>query len=320
MAANSALLVRQSVQAFSLASTAVNSRSTTAAALQTPGRHGAHMFPARLSSVTSTFQGSMCGFDKAVNLGSAKKPAGVCMAWGGSLASVRLIIQGKHMDLTDSIKAYIEEKIGKAVEKHVQLVREVDVRLSTRGGDHALSHQGHQKGKPTQRAEVTIYTKKHGIVRAEEDSERAYSSIDLVADVVERKLRKIKEKDGGNGRNWQMRHKPNVEELLPAVSVSSVPDLDFDEAELSDQEGSPEQKSLLGEIVRTKRYSIPPMTTESAMDELLNVGHDFFAFRSIETGDVNILYRRRSGGFGLIIPREDEPWEQFTPGVAQASK
>lgn len=45
-----------------------------------------------------------------------------------------------------------------------------------------------------------------------------------------------------------MRHKPNVEELLPAVSVSSVPDLDFDEAELSDQEGSPEQKSLLGEV------------------------------------------------------------------------
>lgn len=58
------------------------------------------------------------------------------------------------------------------------------------------------------------------------------------------------------------------------------------------------------QIVRTKRYSIPPMTTESAMDELLNVGHDFFAFRSIETGEL-LNTSRGTPGASQAVPRAD---------------
>ncbi|KAH9563007.1 hypothetical protein CY35_05G102700 [Sphagnum magellanicum] len=58
------------------------------------------------------------------------------MAWGGALASLRWIIQGKHMELTDAVKNYVEEKVGNAVHNHGKvLVKEVDVQMSVRGGE-----------------------------------------------------------------------------------------------------------------------------------------------------------------------------------------
>eukprot|EP00475_Leptophrys_vorax_P027249 TRINITY_DN3884_c0_g1_i2.p1 TRINITY_DN3884_c0_g1~~TRINITY_DN3884_c0_g1_i2.p1 ORF type:complete len:302 (-),score=8.84 TRINITY_DN3884_c0_g1_i2:227-1132(-) len=211
------------------------------------------------------------------------------MAWGGSLAAVRLIVQGKHMELTDSIRSYVEEKVGHAVQNHSALCREVDVRLSVRGGDTAT------KGPKQQRCEVTIFTKKHGVLRAEEEAESAYASIDKVADVVSRKLRKIKEKDGGHGRSWQMRGAQKLGEMLPDTPVDITPILTRQPSDLPD------------EVVRTKYFEMLPMTTYEALEQLVNLGHDFYAFKNGDSGEINILYKRKHGGYGVIIPRAEEP-------------
>lgn len=210
------------------------------------------------------------------------------MAWSGTLAAVRLIVQGKHMQMTDSIKAYIEEKIGHAVKNHVALVREVDVRCSLRGG-----HVG--KGQKQQRCEVTIYTKKHGVVRAEEEDITLYAAIDEVAALVARKLRKIKEKDGGKGRTWQMQSFSDTE----TVEDLGIPE-GLSEDEIED----------IG-VVRRKEFEMYPMTVEDALDQLLNLGHEFFVFKEISSGEINVLYKRVHGGYGLIVPQKASPWEKI---------
>ncbi|KAJ7545515.1 hypothetical protein O6H91_09G123300 [Diphasiastrum complanatum] len=224
-----------------------------------------------------------------------------CMAWGGTLASVRLIIQGKHMELTDAIKGYIEGKVGNAIHNHSNLVREVDVRVSVRGGETG-------RGQKLQRCEVTLFTKKHGVVRAEEESDSMYASIDRVSDIISRKLRKIKEKDGGHGRSKQTRNQPRVGELISDELVDLTPIL------------TKEPEDLPDEIVRTKYFEMPPMNPDEALQQLINVGHDFYAFRNAESGEINILYKRHHGGYGMIIPRKDDSYEKSSNGSPKVQK
>eukprot|EP00271_Cylindrocystis_brebissonii_P013250 TRINITY_DN32960_c0_g1_i1.p1 TRINITY_DN32960_c0_g1~~TRINITY_DN32960_c0_g1_i1.p1 ORF type:complete len:303 (+),score=62.12 TRINITY_DN32960_c0_g1_i1:222-1130(+) len=256
--------------------------------------------PESTVSLHSSFRGmKLSNFEVARNLSrpsslSASRST-ISMAWGGALAPVRLIVQGKHMEITDSIRSYVEEKVGHAVRNHGALVREVDVRCSLRGGDVG-------KGARKQRCEVTIFTKKHGVLRAEEEDETMYAAIDEVSDIVARKLRKIKEKDGGHGRTWQMRGAPKLGEL-----VDDEP-FDFDEAMKKEVVEQP----LEEEIVRTKYFEMKPMSAIEAVEQLLNVGHNFYAFRNAETGEINILYKRTHGGYGVIVPRNEDPWEKFS--------
>ncbi|CAM8941381.1 unnamed protein product [Rhodiola kirilowii] len=183
---------------------------------------------------------------------SRSSPMVLRMSWDGPLAAVKLILQGKDLELSDSVKSYVEEKVGKAVQKHSHLVREVDVRLSIRGGELG-------KGPKIRRCEVTLFTKKHGVVRAEEEADSVYGSIDLVSSTIQRKLRKIKEKDSDHGRHMKGFNRLKVREAVTPV-VADESDSDSD-------------------IVRTKYFDMPPLTVSEAIEQLENVDHDFYGFR-----------------------------------------
>ncbi|KAL2527543.1 30S ribosomal protein [Abeliophyllum distichum] len=166
---------------------------------------------------------------------------------------------------------------------------------------------GIESGPKVRRCEVTLFTKKHGVVRAEEDAESLYGSIDLVSSIIQRKLRKIKEKDSDHGRHMKGFDRLKVREPV-ALAV--------DDLTMSPQEE--EEEDSIDEIVRTKYFDMPPLTVAEAIEQLENVDHDFYGFRNEETGEVNIVYKRKAGGYGLIIPKENGKIEDLKPVMAES--
>jgi putative sigma-54 modulation protein len=129
--------------------------------------------------------------------------------------------------------------------------------------------------KDRQRIEVTIPIK-GTIIRAEQVSSDMYASIDLVEAVLERQLRKYKNKI--------------VDQKQSAMALSQV----FLEEE------STEEDEI--KIVRSKRFAMKPMDVEEACVQMELLGHDFFVFRNAETDEVNVVYKRKGNTYGLIEP------------------
>jgi len=189
---------------------------------------------------------------------------------------MKLVIQGKNIEITKAIREYVQQKIEKAVIHFESLTTEVDVNLS-------VAHNSRIKANQT--AEVTIYAN-GTVIRSEESSEDLYASIDVVADKIARRLRKYKEKR-------EDKQKKTVK-TVEAVEETPV---------ASDLMGS-RTPSLPREVVRTKYFPMPPMTVEEALEQLQLVGHDFLMFRNAETGEINVMYERNHGGYGLLMPRD----------------
>lgn len=239
------------------------------------------------------------------------------MAWDGPLSSVKFILQGKNLDLTDNVKSYVEDKVGKAVQKHSHLVREVDVRLSVRSGEF--------KGPKIRKCEVTLFTKKHGVVRAEEAAESLYGSIDLVSSIIQRKLRKIKEKESDHGRHMKGFNRLRVREPeAPVVLNDSELEVVNDSEPVVVKDSEPDQQeedeNLINEIVRMKYFEMPPLTVDEAIEQLENIDHDFYCFLNEETGKINVVYKRKVGGYGVIIPKENGKAEKVEPLSEQAKE
>lgn len=189
---------------------------------------------------------------------------------------MKLVIHGKNIEITDAIREYVHQKIEKAVSHFQNITNEVDVHLSVARNPRINTRQA---------AEVTIYANGN-VIRAEESSENLYASIDLVADKISRQLRKYKER--------RQEHKTQPIPTNEAVVAEPVADLIGDR--------TPE---LPGEVVRTKYFSMPPMTVAEAQEQLQLVGHDFYMFRNAETGEINVIYERNHGGYGVIQPRNN---------------
>lgn len=190
---------------------------------------------------------------------------------------MKLVIQGKNIEITDAIREYVNQKVEKAVSHFQTLTTEVDIHLSVARNPRI---------NPKQTAEVTIYAN-GSVIRAEESTESLYASIDLVADKIARQLRKFKEKRHDNKTQNSVKTVTAVEEH-PVVA-----DLIGDR--------TPE---LPAEVVRTKYFAMPPMTVQQALEQLQIIDHDFYMFRNAETGEINVLYERKThGGYGVIQPR-----------------
>lgn len=191
---------------------------------------------------------------------------------------MKLVIQGKNIDITDSIRDYVHQKIEKAVSHYATMTVEVDVHLSVARNPRI---------NPKHIAEVTLYIN-GAVVRAEESSENLYASIDLVANKISRQLRKYKEK-----RNRKAHSPVKLTELNPQPNPADISGV------LRDRE-----PQLPEAVVRSKYFAMPPMNIHDALEQLELVDHDFYMFLNEETNEINVIYERNHGGYGLLQPRQ----------------
>ncbi len=189
---------------------------------------------------------------------------------------MKFLIQGNNITVTDSIHNYVEEKLEKAIKHFQSLTTKVDVHLSVeRNARISNKHK----------AEVTVYAN-GTVIRAQENSESLYASIDLVSDKIARQLRKFKER--------QLTQKTHAHEK----TVDAVDDVPVKASLIGDR-----QPELPSEVLRMKYFAMPPMTIDEAQQQLELVDHDFYMFKNKETNEINVIYMRNHGGYGVIQPR-----------------
>jgi ribosome hibernation promoting factor len=179
---------------------------------------------------------------------------------------MRLQVKGKNLEVPPAIKEYAESKLAK-LDRHLHPTAQVELELSMeRNPSIAEAHV----------AEATVWTK-GPVVRARESASDMKASIDLLVRKLERRVKRAREK-----------RRPNFGRLRG----SAPPDNPSREPEAEESR-----------IVRTKQFALKPMSPEEAVLQLELLGHDFFVFRNADSEEVNVLYRRRDGNYGLIEPR-----------------
>ncbi len=183
---------------------------------------------------------------------------------------LHVIVQGKHLDVTAALRSYAETKVGRLA-RYFDHVQEGQVVLSVE-----------RRGKTGKAQVVEVTMRGDGIVlRGEGASDDMYASIDLVAAKLKKQIEKYRSK---------LILKRRIEETRRKAAMLTS-------AEAALRAGPHEPQ-----IVRVKRFAMKPMTPEDAALQMDLLGHDFFAFRNAETMEVNVVYRRTDGHYGVIEP------------------
>lgn len=179
-------------------------------------------------------------------------------------------IKGKNLEVTDALKSYVEKKLSK-LEKYFQNIREATVVMSVQRGMHVVEVQLDGDGV---------------LLRGEERrGTDMYGSIDQVVEKLEIRVKKFKSKRYGKTTEEGPREKEAIKGQV--MTEAFGPEVEADE---------------MPRIVRTKRFAMKPMTPEEAAQQMELLHHDFFVFRNSASEDVNVVYKREDGHYGLIEP------------------
>jgi putative sigma-54 modulation protein len=191
---------------------------------------------------------------------------------------MKLLIHGRNLEVTPAIREYTEQKLTRAISHFDTIVKEADVHLSVARNPRV----------PQQTAEVTVFAN-GTVIRAQERSENLYASIDLVAGKLCRQLRRFKDRHGDHHHSpgHHASQTPSTAELASTETVEG-----------SLLEGR--QAELPSPGVRRKYFAMPAMTLDQALHQLEMIDHDFYLFRDEATDQLQVVYRRNHGGFGVI--------------------
>ena len=177
---------------------------------------------------------------------------------------MELKITGKNMELTPTVRRYIERKLGK-LNRHLPNIMESKVEFSE------------EKTKSPQQHFVVRVTVSGNNIRlhSEERGEDLFQATDKVTATMTRQLERYKGKRDEKGRGNSFARGEFREE----IETTKAP-----------------------EVVKVKRFAIKPMSVTEAADQMELLGHNFFLFLNADTEELNLLYQRKDGNYGLIEP------------------
>jgi putative sigma-54 modulation protein len=184
-----------------------------------------------------------------------------------------ILIKGRNIPVTEALERYAWEKVER-VAKFFD-----DERTASRA-EVELIHERNRSVSEPEVAEATLFIN-GSVLKASEASEDMYASIDGMSDKLERQVKRFR---GRQIDRWHGRLK-NVPEASPEAAQPFVV-----------------EEEIEPRIVRTKQFQMKPMGAEEAVLQLELLDHDFYVFTSADTGDINVVYRRRDGDYGLIEP------------------
>ncbi len=180
---------------------------------------------------------------------------------------MKLTIKSRNFEVTDTVEEYVKKKMEK-LNKYFDQIMEATAMVSAE--------------KNRQIFEVTLQAKK-AIIRAEEESNNIYTSIDRVVEKLERQIKKYKSK----------LYSKSIGEQNKSMDAQLLQDKKDEVASIEDEDIK---------IVKTKKFVIKPMTSEEASLQMELLGHNFFVFNNEATDQINVIYKRKDGNFGLIEP------------------
>lgn len=173
---------------------------------------------------------------------------------------MRVMVRTKGTEVTDPLREYAESKL-QSLDKYFDKEAEGSVMLRVESGVHI--------------AEMTVHVHSY-FLRAEQRSDDMYLSIDRALDSLEKQY---------------LRHKEKLDRKHRGRGIKKV------NKEVFREEAEPAEEQT---IIRRKAFQLKPMTEEEAMMQMDMLGHSFFVFTNAETDQVNVLYARKDGQYGLI--------------------
>ena len=195
---------------------------------------------------------------------------------------MKLLIHGRNLEITPALRDYTETKLERAIQHFGDAVREADVHLSVARNPRV----------PQQTAEVTVFAN-GTVIRAQERSENLYASIDLAAGKLARQLRR-----------WKERHSDHHHSHGHSASHTPSTDVVNDETPVEESLLEGRQAELPEPGVRRKYFAMPPMSLDDARRQLDLIDHDFYLFREKDSDQLQVIYRRNHGGYGVIQARD----------------
>ncbi len=188
---------------------------------------------------------------------------------------MEVTIQGHGVDLANGFENFVRRKINK-LDRYLPGVEEVHVEVSKHSA----------KDDAPRELEMTV-RRRRTLLRVEEYNADLYAAVDSALDKMYHRIARYK------GRRIDRRHEGEVaEEDVELEGAEALP-IALDEA------APPEQR-----IVRVKSFTTVPMSTDEAIEQMELLGHDFFVFMHSEDGLVKVVYRRKSGDYGLLQPEK----------------
>jgi putative sigma-54 modulation protein len=184
---------------------------------------------------------------------------------------LEIVVKGRNISVTEALERYAFEKVER-------VSKFFDDAHSVSRAEVELIHERNPSISEPEVVEATLFIN-GSVLKAREASEDMYASIDRMSDKLERQVKRYRGRQIDRWHGQLKNHVPEPEDAVP--------------------------EEIESKIVRTKQFQMKPMSAEEAVLQMELLDHDFFVFTSADTGDINVVYRRRDGDYGLIEPARE---------------